>query len=242
MKPDRIILIRHGQSQGNVDKEIYKKTPDYTVKLTKQGHQQAVEVGKKVASIIGNQPVQFYVSPFWRTRQTFLNIAHELPANNVQYYEDPRLREQEWGQDLVMEVGVNWDAERARNTYGHFYFRFPDGESCADVFDRMSDFLNTLFRDFQKEDFPRNVVIVTHGMAMRCFLMRFFKVSVEEFETWANPKNCEYLLLERGEREKYNLLTPIRLHEVKHDYQFSWDKWTNKFSNLAKPIVPYINP
>ena len=34
MKPQNIFIIRHGQSQGNVDKNIYKTQPDYTLKLT----------------------------------------------------------------------------------------------------------------------------------------------------------------------------------------------------------------
>lgn len=239
MKPDRIVLVRHGQSVGNVNKEIYKEIPDYAVPLTGEGNKQATRVGKELAQIIGFSPTQFYVSPFWRTRQTFLGIANELPQHYVSYYEDPRLREQEWGQELVARKGVNWDGERAREAYGHFYWRFPDGESCADVYDRMSDFMGTLFRDFKKNTFPRNTVIVTHGMSMRLFVMRFFHASVEEFESWANPKNCEYLLLERGDREKYQLTTPMRLHEVRHDYQFDWSKETKKYHYLGETKVPY---
>jgi len=191
---------------------------------------------------MGPNPVHFYVSPFWRTRQTFLDIANEFPQHLISYYEDPRLREQEWGQDMVTATGVKWKQEKARNDYGHMYFRFYNGESCADVYDRMSDFMGTMFRDFKKESFPRNVIIVTHGMAMRCFIMRFFHTSVEEFESWANPRNCEYLLLERQNNGKYVLTTPMRLHEVRHDFQFDWSKWTKKFPHLGKPKVPFIPP
>lgn len=241
MKPDRIFIVRHCQSKGNADKEIYKDTPDYTVELTELGHQQAIQTGKKIAQIIGpNQIVQFYVSPFWRTRQTFLHIAEEFPAQNVKYYEDLRLIEQEWGQDMVARTGIHWEREKARDIYGHTYYRFEEGESCADVYGRKSDFLNTMFRDFEKEDFPRNVVIVTHGMAMRVLIMRWFHASVEEFETWANPRNGEYLLLERANNEKYQLVTPMRLHKVRHNYQFDWKKWTKKYAHLGEPKVPYV--
>lgn len=239
MKPDRLILVRHGQSEGNVDKTIYKETPDYAVQLTDKGHQQAIDVGKKLASLVGYLGVHFYYSPFWRTRQTMLHIAHEFPAGVKTFYEDPRLREQEWGQDMVSHSGIHWDQEKAREEYGHFYFRFPDGESCADVYDRMGDFMNTMFRDFEKKEFPRNVIIVTHGMAMRCFIMRFFHATVEEFESWANPKNCEYLILERGNTEKYMLTTPMRLHEVRHNFQFDWSTNTKKYVELGDPKVPF---
>ena len=137
--------------------------------------------------------------------------------------------------------GFSWEGEKLRDSYGHFYYRFSEGESCADVFDRMSDFMGTLFRDFKKKDFPRNAIIVSHGMAIRCFIMRFFHASVEEFESWANPKNCFYLLLERGEDEKYKLTTPMRLHKVRHTYQFDWSKYyPSSYCDLGAPKVPSV--
>ena len=42
--------------------------------------------------------------------------------------------------------------------------------------------MDTLHRDFQKTDFPQNVLIVTHGLTMRLFLMRWFHWTVSEFE------------------------------------------------------------
>ncbi len=226
MKPDRIFLVRHGQSEGNVSKDVYAETPDYALQLTEKGWEQAKTLGTELYSELGGQtPIQFYVSPFWRARQTFIGIVNQFNPAQVQFYEDPRLREQEWGH-LRTEMWLQGKIDEYRDNYGHFYYRFEDGESCADVYDRVSDFMNTLFRDFEKKEFPRNVVIVTHGMTMRLFLMRWFHASVEEFESWGNPKNCEYLLLERGDNEKYRLTTPIRLHKLRHSYQFDWTKWT----------------
>lgn len=45
MRPKRIILIRHGESEGNVDKNIYEQKPDYALELTHRGIHQAKEVG-----------------------------------------------------------------------------------------------------------------------------------------------------------------------------------------------------
>ena len=74
-----------------------------------------------------------------------------------------------------------------RDAYGTFYYRISEGESGADVYDRVSDFFGTLHRDFEKPDFPANALIVTHGMTLRLFLMRWFHWTVEEFEQLANP-------------------------------------------------------
>lgn len=228
MKPDRIFIVRHGQSQGNVSKEIYKTVPDYALQLTDLGKQQASQCGENITNELGVNPsVQFYVSPFWRTRQTYLGITKAIQGRVInthpviKYYEDPRLREQEWGQNMESRDGYKDKIEEYRDSYGHFYYRFRDGgESCADVFDRVSDFMNTLHRDFKKTDFPRNVIIVTHGMTMRLFIMRWFHISVEEFEALGNPKNAEYYLLEREDNEKYVLRTPLKTHALRHSFQF----------------------
>ncbi len=64
-----------------------------------------------------------------------------------------------------------------RQQVGKFFYRFPCGESGADVYDRVSGFLETLFRHFERKDMAaRNVVIVTHGLFIRLFLMRYFRL------------------------------------------------------------------
>lgn len=232
MKPERIFIVRHGQSIGNVDKSVYKDTPDYALQLTDLGHTQAFDAGKKVREMIEKySSIQFYVSPFWRTRQTYLGIRKSFDADySCNFYEDPRLREQEWGNSMETREGFNYKIEEYRDSYGHFYYRFKDGgESCADVFDRMSDFMGTMFRDFEKKDFPRNAVIVTHGMTMRLFLMRWFHASVEEFESWSNPLNGAFYLLERGDSEKYHLITPLHTHKIRHPFQFQVPKGQEYF-------------
>jgi broad specificity phosphatase PhoE len=220
MKPKRIYLVRHGQSEGNVDRAVRALKPDYALKLTETGIRQADAVGRELLQQIGLQPVQFYISPFWRTRQTYQQIVKFFPLSN--FYEDPRLREQEWGhfRDEQRDVPL----EKERDSYGHFYYRLPDGESCADVYDRVSDMIQTMWRDFAKPEYPSEVIVVNHGMTMRVFLMRWLHWSVEEFEIIANPGNCEYHLLELDERtDRYKLVTkPRRYESYNHPYQFDW--------------------
>ncbi len=228
MKPDKIILLRHGQSEGNVDKSVYSHTPDYALQLSQNGHKQACVAGQQILSQIDDgTTVQYYVSPYWRTRQTFEHIRKALARTiALDYvYEDPRLREQEWSGDFRKDdrgdAPPYADLEERRDNYGHFYFRLHGGESCADVYDRMSDFIGTMHRDFEKPDFARTVIIVGHGMTLRVFLMRWFHWSVEEFERVANPLNCEWFLMERGKTgSKYELKTKLRHHEVGHKWQY----------------------
>lgn len=229
MKPKKILLVRHGESEGNVNKEVYKHIPDYALRLTENGWQQALQAGKEIKNLIGEESVKFFVSPFWRTRQTYQGIAKSFPnikKTSETFYEDLRLREQEWSGNL-REDGFMHEAEAERDEYGHLYYRFERGESCADVFDRMSGFLDTLFREFEKPYFADNCVIVTHGMTLRVFLMRFFHLSVEQFESLRNPKNCQVVVLQLDEKtNKYKILTEMKKYEKStHPYQYNWSNY-----------------
>jgi broad specificity phosphatase PhoE len=217
MKPGRIILIRHGESIPNIDKSFHGLKPDYTAELTATGEKQALLAGQELKKIIKDESAFFYVSPYWRTRQTAENILKSFQKEKIQLREDPRLREQEWGHLRNVEECLQLDEER--DAFGTFYFRLPDGESAADVYDRVSDFFSTLHRDFEKENFPANAVIITHGMTIRLFLMRWFHFTVEQFEELANPKNCQIFILEKNQQNKYDLKTQLGTHKVKHNYQ-----------------------
>ena len=143
MKPRRIILIRHGESEGNVDRAVYEHKPDYALLLSDKGREQAKEAGKKLVEIIGSEPwynettpaakTFFYVSPLFRTRETFEEIVQAFPdKKKLRWREDPRLREQEWGHLKNSEACENVD--ESRDSYGPFYYRIADGESAADVY------------------------------------------------------------------------------------------------------------
>src|SRR4051812_36025710 len=189
MKPNRIVLIRHGESEGNVDKGIYAEKPDYALHLTMKGREEAQGAGLKLKGLLQEETAFFYVSPLWRTRETFEQIAGNFANGKLNYREEPRLREQEWGHLKSEDECDRIDKER--DEYGTFYYRIPDGESAGDVYDRVSDFFGSLFRDFEKPGFPENAVIITHGMTIRLFLMRWFHWTVEVFELLSNPANCQ---------------------------------------------------
>lgn len=211
MKPKRIILIRHGESAANVDRYLFGQIPDYTIELTEKGCQQAQQAGVKLKELVGEESLYFYVSPFWRTRSTFENIVKAIPRSQFVYSEEPRLREQEWG---YLRCNEDFDKIcRERREYGSFYYRIPGGESGTDVYDRIDDLLGSLYRDFRIQHFPDNCVLVTHSLTIRLFLMRYYHLTVEEFEQMLSPDNCELVVMTLQEDGGYKLEYEIRKSE-----------------------------
>jgi broad specificity phosphatase PhoE len=45
MRPKRIILIRHGKSEGNANEKLRETIPDYALNLTQEGVEQAKYAG-----------------------------------------------------------------------------------------------------------------------------------------------------------------------------------------------------
>jgi broad specificity phosphatase PhoE len=190
--------------------------------LTSRGHEQAKDAGHRLAELVKHDDnIAFYTSPYRRARQTAEGIAAVIEDHQIPYQvvEEPRLREQDFGnfQGDSEEMQRIWTA-RAR--YGHFFFRIPNGESAADVYDRCAGFNETLFRQFQRDNFPSVLVLVTHGIWARVFLMKWFGWSYERFESLRNVHHCQFLIMERdfnGLLDKYTLRTKLATWDDQSD-------------------------
>lgn len=148
--PKRIILMRHGESQGNLDGAAYTTTPDYRIPLTDHGLSQARLAGTRLRDVVSNSAsssagggcpnswrVYFYVSPYERTRSTLREVGRSFSKRRViGVREECRIREQDFGNFQVEERMKIIKQNRER--FGRFFYRFPEGESAADVFDRVS--------------------------------------------------------------------------------------------------------
>ena len=228
--PRRIVLVRHAESEGNVDSHAYTYMPDPQVPLTPRGLEQAVDAGRAIremfegdrdsgdgfysnSSSSSSPPIvssamkppsaadyrlHFYMSPYKRSRQTCEAIASAFPRGVVtRIQEDVQLREQDFGNFQDAAGKEREKAERLR--FGRFFYRFPNGESGADVYDRMTLFEDHLVRDINAGRFSAgtSLVLVTHGLALRIFLMRWFHWTVADFLECYNQPNAAPVVLER---------------------------------------------
>jgi broad specificity phosphatase PhoE len=184
-----IKLVRHGESFANIGELNPAEVGDHTIGLTPDGKEQARATGRRIgADFIASSLA--YQSPFLRARQTMAGLLEGagVAGQTLLVHEDPRLREVESGYaDFESQ-------ESLRRTHGRFYYRFQGGESPADCYDRTSGFLESLMRHSKRKRAGR-VLVVTHGLTIRCFVMRFLHLSVEQFDEMACPANCGVVTL-----------------------------------------------
>ena len=82
-------------------------------------------------------------------------------------HHDPRIREQEFGN--FQNPGLTATVRAEESKVGRFYYRRPNAESSADVFDRVSEFWDALLSDnpsslLQARDTSFDTcLLVTHG-------------------------------------------------------------------------------
>ena len=83
--PKRIILVRHGESLGNVSEAAYCSISDWKIPLTTGGYEKSVSVGEEILNLVGGSsaPLFFYCSPYLRTKQTLHGMMQKLSENPI---------------------------------------------------------------------------------------------------------------------------------------------------------------
>jgi len=202
-RPMRLIFVRHGESEANVDRTITSRVPDHLLHLTENGRKQALEAGQRLRSLIGTESVKFIVSPYVRTRETLNGILRAWDdVSSIPVREEVRIREQEYGNFDDPDIGT---LHKEKRKFGAFYYRFPAGESAADCYDRASLFLESMYRSWI-DNSSQNQVVVCHGMMILVTLMRLLRLPIEEFDRLDSLKNCEFVVLERTQEDaKYSI-------------------------------------
>ncbi|HET9484304.1 MAG TPA: histidine phosphatase family protein, partial [Xanthomonadales bacterium] len=159
--PDRLWIVRHGQSAGNVARDeaelsqrelIDIATRDADTPLSELGLEQSRALARWFARLPeGARPTTLYSSPFVRSQQTAREVASALGIDASDIGVDERLREKEFGiLDRYTAHGIQSkfpELSAQRALVGKFYFRPPGGESWCDVILRLRSVVEVLRRD-----------------------------------------------------------------------------------------------
>ena len=149
----RLILVRHGESEGNRDRRF---TSSATVPLTVLGREQARVAARRIKAQFQLELV--IASPFVRARQTAEIIASELALSTEI---DDDFHEQSLGE----LAGQSYDAMREHPEYDllrYWEWRAPAGESLQEVRERTGPALDRI----AAKSAGRQIIIVSHGGVM----------------------------------------------------------------------------
>ncbi|WP_423800563.1 histidine phosphatase family protein [Neobacillus sp. SAB-20_R2A] len=196
-----IYVIRHGESEHNVDRNVMAHTHDSQHSLTELGHKQAQVTADFMKTNVNGKTV-LYSSPYLRTKQTAQAI-HSLLPGEVPFFENPLLREWELG-NLYDFNNRTPEAKKEYKAAGQFYFRFQNGESLADVYLRATMFMNTVVDRLKRQQRYDNLVIVTHAAFMHMLLAFLMESPVEDLINFKPIENASV----------------IKIDEVDGDYQY----------------------
>lgn len=190
--PDKIWIVRHGQSAGNVAREaaeaaghplIEIATRDADVPLSTLGEHQATALGRWFGKMTPEErPEVVLTSPYLRARRTAELIldAAGMERDDVSFIVDERLREKEFGiLDRMTKVGIKERYPEQSEFYrvlGKFYFRPPGGESWCDIILRLRSIIDTITRDYRRE----RVLIVSHQVVVNCFRYLIERMTEEQ--------------------------------------------------------------
>jgi broad specificity phosphatase PhoE len=216
IEPMRILLVRHGESLGNVDSTVHASTADHAVPLSDRGHEQAREAGHAIAKHFAERrpdqlgPVRLWVSPYKRTRQTADAIQEIAGRWITDRKEHILLCEQQFGLfDGIpdAELAVRFPHEFAHYELqckfeGKFWARLPQGESRFDVAKRIHQAFGTFHRDADYHNI-RDIIVVCHGVTLRAFVMMWCHHPPEWFEAERNPYNGAVRFIDNGVDKGY---------------------------------------
>lgn len=208
------LLVRHGESMGNVDRNIHHTHADHAIPLSEKGKLQAFGSGRKIAEHLiathsGDFPqkIRLWVSPYKRTRETSDELQKGIDSYLMEYKcnfmfsfdkrEDINLVEQQFGMfdgiedvDLPIKFPNEYSHYKKQEDFeGRFWARMPLGESRFDVAIRVKQSFGTFHRDSENSGVNK-LIIVSHGVTLRAFTMQWLHRPFEWFEKEPNPKNC----------------------------------------------------
>lgn len=225
MSVSELLLVRHGESQGNVAAaeahstgahQIAVPARDADVELSALGRQQASAVGIALAAMAPEAAPQVLAcSPYLRARET-ARLACEGAGLDLPTRIDERLRDRELGVlDRLTFAGVAArfpeEAER-RRWQGKFYHRPAGGESWADVVLRLRAWLSELDRELP----GARVLVVSHDVVIA--LLRYvcegmYEEQVLDLASRTPMRNAALSRLVRGDGGTW---TSVAYDEVEH--------------------------
>ena len=195
---NKLILLRHGQSQWNLENRFtgWKDVP-----LTDQGKEEAKKAGQLLKK--NNVKIDFVFSSVLQRANKTAEIAlkqtgleHLWTGENLNMINNESLNERDYG-DLV---GLNKKetAEKFGKEQVHIWRRSydtppPNGESLKDVVERVGPYYEQNIQPLINE--KKNVIIVAHGNSLRATMIQVGLYKPEEISNIELPTGSPFCIV-----------------------------------------------
>lgn len=189
LKSKKIYLVRHGQTDYNLNKIVQGSGIDAPLNDT----------GRKQAEIFFQS---FKDVPFDKVYTSILKRSiqsvEKFIGQGIPHQALSGLNEINWGTREGIEISPEEDAyyhEVIKQwQQGNVDLRIEGGESPQDVYDRQREALNIILSNEEEE----NILICMHGRAMRVFLCQMLKYPLHCMDMFAHSNLCMYKLIYTG--------------------------------------------
>ncbi len=199
----RIILIRHGQSEGNISPNFACRTD---VPLTELGHAQAALAAEY---LVKNEKIDvIYASPLQRAMNTVRPTAERL---GLPVHPDPDLQEIDAGE----WENLTYDVLKQRYAAGYAAWRndtihayCDGGESCVDVYNRM---VAAVGRLAEQHD-GKTLLIGSHWTPIYTVVSHALLGRLDQLDEAHSPMNASIHILEYID----GTFRPVKLNITAH--------------------------
>ncbi len=177
--PKPLYFTRHGQTIWNVENKICGATD---IALTELGHEQARELGARLAADGSIKIDEILCSPLMRAHDTAQHIAD---ATGIPLRVEERLREQNFGRFEATPRNGQEFQQQKRSFVNHF----EGGESMMEMAQRIYNLLDEIKAD------DKVYLLVAHNGIARIVKSYFEDMSNEDFASFGID-NCQVLKFE----------------------------------------------
>ncbi len=205
----RILFVRHGESEGNVDASQYIQKGDSNVSLTEKGWKQVVSTGDFLSGYyLENSVIAWpiiHVSPHKRTLESLSGILHgmgDVFSGEPKIYPQAFLTEKFFGAasalEFIDDAQVSKDFRDnmlalSKAVYGNdpFQTKHLFGESTKETMIAAKLVMETIRRDIEEGKMEH--MVVCHGAVIQVLLMNWMHVMPRDKNKIGNPGNGDVI-------------------------------------------------
>ena len=169
-----IVLVRHGETQGNVED---KAQGHFDAPLTDKGVRQAQALSQRLTNTDFSA---VYSSDLQRAVHTAEAILKN--RSNIEIQRRPELRELHYGtyentpwsahhneDPMFFKLRIEWETRAS--------VKYPGGESPTDLWQRVGDFANELVANHTEKS---TILVVAHGGSLQALLAHFLALRITD--------------------------------------------------------------